>query len=129
MINKPIISTWTHWQNSLEAEELILEISSNGTSLKWSQRPPRSAPEWSWAMGWKGPSHYEFGQKVKGNWENHMIRIFQWMESYTVKQMLVLTVRVTARVPNGKVNHLSKVIWDKKIISEFTRFTCSTRKG
>ena len=47
----------------------------------------------------------------------------------TVKQMLVLTVRVTARVPNGKVNHLSKVIWDKKIISEFTRFTCSTRKG
>ena len=39
-----------------------------------------------------------------------MIRIFQWMESYTVKQMLVLTVRVTARVPNGKVNHLSKVI-------------------
>ena len=42
------IQTWTHSQNSLAAAEAVsLEISSNGTSLKWSRRPYQSAQEWS----------------------------------------------------------------------------------
>ena len=40
------IPTWTHSQNSLAAAEApSLKISSHGTSLKWSQRPPQSARE------------------------------------------------------------------------------------
>ena len=31
--------------------------------------------------------------------------------------------------PSRKVNHLSKVIWDRKIITEFTRSISSTRIG
>ena len=39
------------------------------------------------------------------------------------------TVRVTVRDPSRKVNHLSKVICSRKIITEFTRSTSSTRIG
>ena len=40
------IPTWTHSQNSLVAAEApSLMISSDGTSLKWSQRPSESAHE------------------------------------------------------------------------------------
>ena len=40
------IPTWTYSKNSLAAaEELRLKISSNGTSLKRSQRPSQSAQE------------------------------------------------------------------------------------
>ena len=39
------------------------------------------------------------------------------------------TVRVTVRSRSRKVNHLSKVIWDRKIIAEFTRSISSTRIG
>ena len=78
----PSIPTWTHSQDSqAAAEALSLKISSHGASLKWTQRPWQSAQEvisyeikrgiplWIW---WK----------VNGNWENNMIRIFQWRESH-----------------------------------------------
>ena len=38
-------------------------------------------------------------------------------------------MRITVWDPSKKVNHLSKVIWDKKIITEFTRSISSTRIG
>ena len=36
-------------------------------------------------------------------------------------------MRITVWDPSSKVNHLSKVIWDSKIIAEFTRSISSTR--
>ena len=36
-------------------------------------------------------------------------------------------MRITVWDPSSKVNHLSKVIWDSKIITEFTRSISSTR--
>ena len=39
------------------------------------------------------------------------------------------TVRITDWDASRKVNHLSKVIWDRKIISELTRSISSTRVG
>ena len=38
-------------------------------------------------------------------------------------------MRITAWDPSRKVSHLSKVIWDRKIITEFTRSISSTRIG
>ena len=38
-------------------------------------------------------------------------------------------MRITVWDPSRKVNHLSKVIWDRKIITEFTRSISSTRIG
>ena len=38
-------------------------------------------------------------------------------------------LRVTARDPSGKVNHLSKVMGDRKDITKFTRCIRSTRIG
>ena len=39
------------------------------------------------------------------------------------------TVRITVRDTSRKVNHLSMVIWDRKIITEFTSSISSTRIG
>ena len=61
--------------------------------------------------------------KVNGNWDNNMIRISQWNESYcrtntSIRRkkwiQLSRTVSVTVRDSSRKVSHLSKVIWDKK---------------
>ena len=38
-------------------------------------------------------------------------------------------MRITAWNPSRKVNHLSKVIWDRKIITKFSRSISSTRIG
>ena len=38
-------------------------------------------------------------------------------------------MRITIWDPSRKVNHLRKVIWDRKIITEFTRWIRSTRTG
>ena len=113
------IPTWTHSQNSLAAAEaLSLKISSHGTSLKWSQ---------IWVYG-----------KVIENWDNNMIRILQWKESHrrtntSIRRKKEIqksrTMRITVWDPSRKVNHLSKVIWDRKIITEFTRLISSTRIG
>ena len=38
-------------------------------------------------------------------------------------------MRITVWNLSRKVNHLSKVIWDRKIITQFTRSISSTRIG
>ena len=38
-------------------------------------------------------------------------------------------MRVTVRDPSRKVNYLSKVVCDRKIVTEFTRSISSIRKG
>ena len=47
--------------------------------------------------------------------------------SYAIKQGTPLWIR--AWDSSRKVNHLSKVVWDKKIITEYTRSVSSTRRG
>ena len=74
--------------------------------------------------------------KVNRSWDN--IRISQCRESHcrtntSVRRKKEIhkcrTVRVTGRDPIRKVNYLSKVVWDRKIITEFTRSISSTRIG
>ena len=77
--------------------------------------------------------------KVNRNWDNNMIRISQWRESHcrtntSVRRKKEIqksrTVRVTVRDSSRKVNnHLNMVIWGRKIITEFTRSSSSTRIG
>ena len=130
------VPTWTHPQNSLTAvEALSLKISSHGTSqqmitktipvstrLVISCAMKRDIPLWIW---WK----------VNGNWENNMIRIFQWRK--TIVEQILASEEINkfkrARLwesvwdPSRKVSHLSKVVWDRKTIAEFTRSNSSTR--
>ena len=74
--------------------------------------------------------------KVNGNRDNNMIRISLWQESHCRTNTSIRrnkeiqkssTVRITVRDPSRKGNHLSKVIWDREIITEFTRSISSTR--
>ena len=67
-----------------------------------------------------------------------MIRVFQWRESHcrtntSARRKKEIqksrTVRITVWDPSGKVNYLSKVIRDRKIITEFIRSISSTRIG
>ena len=75
--------------------------------------------------------------KVNGNWNKNMIRISQWRESHSrintsVRKKEIQksrTVRITVWGPSRKANHLSKVMWDRKLITEFTRTVSSTRIG
>ena len=76
--------------------------------------------------------------KNNGNWDNNMIRISQLRKSHcrtntSVRRKKEIqksrTMRITVWDPSRKVNHLSKVIWDRKIITEFTRSISSTRIG
>ena len=67
-------------------------------------------------------------QKVNGNWDSNMIKISQRRESHSrtnkcqKKIQKSRTVRVTARDPSRKVNHLGKVIWDYNRIHQFYQF-------
>ena len=67
-----------------------------------------------------------------------MIRISQWRESHcrtniSVRSMELIqksrTMRITVWYSSRKVNHLVKVIWNRNIITEFTRLISSTRIG
>ena len=64
--------------------------------------------------------------KVSGTWDNNMIRISQWRENHyranvsirrKKKIQMSRTVTVTFRDPSRKVNHLSKFIWDREIVT------------
>ena len=58
------IPAWTNSQNwAAITEELSLNISSPGRSLKCSQRLSQSAMEYSQALGWQGASYFEFEGK------------------------------------------------------------------
>ena len=74
--------------------------------------------------------------KVNGNWDN-MIRISQWRESHCRTNTSVRRKKSKRAGPwesqsgigVGKLTIWGKVIWDRKIITEFTRLTNSTRIG
>ena len=76
--------------------------------------------------------------KVNGNWDNNMIRISQWRESHcrtntSVRRKKEIqksrTVRVTVRDVRRKVNHMTKITWDRKTKTEFSRSISSRRVG
>ena len=75
-------------------------------------------------------------QKVKGNWGNNVPWFSQWRQNHCRRNTNIRrnkyiqksrTVRVRAGDPSRKINHLSKVMWDRKIITELTRSISSTR--
>ena len=74
--------------------------------------------------------------KVFGNWDKNMIRITQWRESHCRTNTSISrkkqiqkskTVRATVWDPSRKLNHLSKPVWDRTVITEFTTSISSTR--
>ena len=76
--------------------------------------------------------------KVNGNWYNNMIWISQYRGSNYITNTCVRrnnkiqksrTKRVIVRDLSRKVNHLSKIILDRKIIAKFSRSIRSTRIG
>ena len=77
---------------------------------------------------------------MKSQWKLRQLhgQNFQWRESHCRTNSSIIgmreiqksrTVRITVWDTSRKVNHLSKVIWDRKIITEFTRSISSTRIG
>ena len=61
-------------------------------------------------------------QKVNGNWDKQMIRLFRWRESHCRTNTNIWgnkwiqksrTVSVTIRDSSRKAYHLSKIIWNK----------------
>ena len=74
---------------------------------------------------------------VNGNWDNNMTRISQWRESHrrtntSVRRKKEIqksrSVGVTIRDPSRKVNHLNKVIWERKIITQRSKFALAVGK-
>ena len=110
---------------SWNISQMITRTVPISTRIVVSYTKKRSIPLWVW-------------RRVNGNWDNNMIRISEWRESHCktdtsfrrCKQIQKSrTVRVTVRDPGRKVNHLSKVICDTKIITKFTNSFMSTRIG
>ena len=68
-------------------------------------------------------------RKVNGNWDNSMIRIWRWRESYcrTNTRVRRRTARVTVSDSSRKRNYLSKFVRDRKIITDSTKSLNSTR--
>ena len=92
--------------------QMIMKTISISTRIVISYAMKWGIPLWIW---WK----------VNGNWDNNMIRIFQQRESHCRRNTSVRrnkqiqksrTVTVTVWDPIRKVNHLSKVIWNRKIV-------------
>ena len=73
--------------------------------------------------------------KVNWNWDNKMIRTSQWRESHCKTNTSVRRNKSKSaglwespsRIQVGKINHLIQVIWDRKIMTEFTRSVSSPK--
>ena len=78
----------------------------------------RGFPLWIWS-------------KLNENWDSNMIIISQWKENHcrTITNarrkkeiQKSRTVRIAVWDPIMQVSHLCKVVWDRKITTEFTRY-------
>ena len=131
------IPTWTDSQNSLAAAEApSLKISPpwNISQMITKTIPISTRIVISYAMKWGILLWISW--KVNGNWDNNMIRISQWRESHCKTNTSIRrkkeiqksrTVRIKVRDLSRKVNHLSMVIWNRKIMTELTRSISPTR--
>ena len=132
------IPIWTHSQDSLAAAEALslryppMEHLSNDHEDRPNQHESSHQ-----AMQWSKVFCCEYDGKSKET-ETTTCSVFPYGGKATVEQIgaseernksnragLWESVRDTSR----KVNHLSKVIWDRKIITEFTRCINSSRIG
>ena len=86
----------------------------------------------------KWASCFEFIGKSMETENNNTIGISQWRESQCKTNTSIRrkkeiqrskTLRLTVREPSRKLNHLSKIIRDRKMITKFTRSISSTRIG
>ena len=102
--------------------QMIAKTVSISSRLVISNAMKRGIPLWIW---WK----------FNENWDNNMIRISQ-LGKAIVEQILASEERNTCKEQEceyhslgslKKINHLSKVAWDRKIITEFTRNISSTK--
>ena len=97
--------------------QMIVKTIPISTRIVISYAMKRGIPFWVW-------------QKVNGNWENHMIRISQWRESHRRTNTSVRRKKEIQKSRTASVTIRDKnVIWDRKIIKEFTRAISSTRTG
>ena len=108
------ILTWTHSQNSIAAAEaLSLKISSNDHEDRPTQH------ENSHKLCDETEHSVLSLLEVNGNWDNSIRPECSNGGKDIVEHILASeeknTVRVTARDPSRKVNHLSKIIWDKRV--------------
>ena len=118
------IPTWTHSQNSLAAvEALSIKISFLGISLKWSHEDCPNQHENSNKLC------NETGNPVVYFMENQCDQDFQMegkphCRTNNIRRKKEIqksrTMRITVWDPSREVNHLNNVIWDRKIITEFT---------
>ena len=106
----PNLNPLTKFTNSSRSTELKDIPLSIGIVISYTIK--LGIPLWIW---WK----------FNGNWDNKTIRISQWRESHSRTNTSVRgnkevqksrTMRITVWDPRRKVNHLIKVIWDRKII-------------
>ena len=77
-------------------------------------------------MWWNGASHCEFDGK------SMEIETRTWSEFPNGGKAIVEQILASEEINKSKsrkVNHLSKIVWDRKIITEFTRSVSSTRIG
>ena len=89
--------------------QMIMNIILMNTRIVISCTMKQGIPFWFW---WE----------VSGNWDNNLIRISQRRESHCRRNTRRnWNTRVTVRDSSRKVYCLSKAIWDRKIIAEFTR--------
>ena len=123
-----LIPTINHAQNSLAAAEALSpKISSHGTSCKLKWGLSRTVRLWNISQMitktiWISTRIVISHALKQGN----LIRIFHWREHHWRTNTSVgrkkwiqknRTTRVAVRDPNRKVKYLSKIIWDRKIIT------------
>ena len=110
---------------SWNISQMVVKTIPISTRIVISCAMKQNIPLWIW---WK----------VNGNWDNNMIKISQWRESHCKTSTSIRwkkeiqksrTMRITVWNLSWKVSHLSKVIWERKIIAEFTWSISSTRIG
>ena len=82
-------------------------------------------------MWWNGASHFEYNGK---SMENETITRSEFPNEgkAIIEQMLASEERnqsKSAGLWERRVNHLSKIVWDRKIIAEFIRSIISTKIG
>ena len=100
--------------------------SSRSTKFKdillWniSQMITKTTPISTRIVKWNRTSHCEFDGKLMAT------KTTTWLEFPNGGKA---TMRITVWDPSRRVNHLSKIIWDRKTITQFTRSISSTRKG
>ena len=130
------IPTWTHSQNSLATvEALSLKISFHGTSLKSSGRPSQSAQEshklcdetWHLVL-----SSLENQWKLRKQHDQNFPMEEKLLQSKYLHQKIEINPKQQvceshSRDLSRKVNHVSKTISDRTVITEFTRSISSTR--